>query len=142
MDPDFVDVLSLEQDISNDEARAEVKDRIEKALVSRRASMMNSEPWRKSNERRNAARAWAAEQAQSKQQEKVNKKIAATQKDLEVVTRELDKNDMMVTKALNSTRVMNCWNPTCTNLGGDLVDPHGNDGCLKDKPKRYLCGID
>ena len=74
MDPDFVDVLSLEQDISNDDARAEVKDRIERALVSRRATMMNSEPWRKSNERRNAARAWAAEQAQSKQQEKVNKK--------------------------------------------------------------------
>ena len=115
MDPDFVDVLSLEQDISNDEARAEVKDRIERALVSRRATMMNGEPWKKSNERRNAARTWAAEQAQSKQQEKVNKKIAATQKDLEVVTRELDKNDMMVTKALNSTRVMNCWNPTCTN---------------------------
>ena len=30
------------------------------------------------------------------------------------MTRKLDKNDMMVTKALNSTRVMNCGNPTCT----------------------------
>ena len=45
----------------------------------------------------------------------MNKKIAATQKVLEVVTRKLDKNDMMVTKALNSTRVMNGGNPTCTN---------------------------
>ena len=36
-----------------------------------------------------------AEQAESKQQEKVNKKIAATQKDLEIATRKLDKNDTM-----------------------------------------------
>ena len=55
-----------------------------------------------------------ARQAESKKQEKVNKKIAATQKELKIVTRKLNKNDAMVAEALNSTSAINC-ETTCTN---------------------------